>query len=311
MKKAIVTGATGFIGQAVVKELLKQNVEVTVLIRENSTNIDELREMPVRIVACDMKDIERLPDLVLDRDIEAVFHMAWQGVSDSDAKNQDIQIMNMINTLKIIDVIDKMNIKTFVGAGSMHEAESIIEMQEDKIISNMGYMYKASKMATHWMAKAKAGSLGIRFFWPLINTYGEGERSARLINTVIRSIFAGKIPELSSGEQYYDFVYVSDVAHALYLIASYGVDGTNYVIGSGKAGKLKKFLNTVGEIANEMKDGEDVPLGFGKIKNNVIKLPIETFDISRLVQDTGFKPEISFEEGVRRTAVAILRENQS
>ena len=73
------------------------------------------------------------------------------------------------------------------------------------------------------MGKAKSGNVGIRFFWPLINTYGEGEKSTRLINTTIRKIVLGEEPALSNGNQYYDFVHVEDVAHALYLIAEKGV----------------------------------------------------------------------------------------
>lgn len=71
---------------------------------------------------------------------------------------------NLQGTLDLIDAMKEMNIKTFVGAGSLHEAESIIEMSEDKVVSNLGYMYKATKMAAHWMGKAKAGAYGIRFF---------------------------------------------------------------------------------------------------------------------------------------------------
>src|SRR5699024_8233428 len=138
--------------------------------------------------------------------IDAVFHFAWQGVSDLDARNQAIQIQNLQSTLDLIDAMVKMSIKTFVGAGSLHEVEAIVEMQENKTISNMGYMYKSAKIAAHWMGKAKSGNVGIRFFWPLINTYGEGEKSTRLINTTIRKIVLGEEPALSNGNQYYDFV---------------------------------------------------------------------------------------------------------
>ena len=80
----------------------------------------------------------------------------------------------------------------------MHEAESLVEMNEDKVISNLGYLYKATKTAAHWIGKAKCGTYGIRFFWPLINTYGEEERSARLVNTIIRKVLHGEIPDLSA-----------------------------------------------------------------------------------------------------------------
>lgn len=310
MKKAIITGATGFIGKALVDELIENNVQILAIIREHSNKIEMLKDLPIKVIECNLENINQLPNLIDDRDIDTVFHMAWQGVSDNDIKDSQIQIRNIQSTLGIIDIMKEMGIRTFVGAGSIHEAESIIDMSEDKIVTNMGYMYKAAKLAAHWMGKAKAGNSGIRFFWPLINTYGEGENSARLINTIIRQIYMNEIPQLSAGNQYYDFVHVKDVAKALYLIAEKGIDGTNYVIGSGDAKPLKDFLTIVGEKANHIKGGKIIPLGFGKLTGNVVCLPKNTFDVTSLVNDTGFKPSIPFDEGIEKTAKWIWETTQ-
>lgn len=307
MKKAIVTGSTGFIGRFVVRELVKQGVQVYAMVWPDVSYASVLPE-GVEPFVCSLSDIRNLPQLIADRDIDVVFHIAWQGVSDSDVRCQEVQIQNLVSTLDLIDAMYDMGIGTIVGCGSLHEAEALVEMKQDKVVSNLGLYYKATKTAAHWMGKAKAGSYGIRFFWPLINTYGEEEQSARLVNTIIRKIFKGESPDLSAGEQFYDFVHVSDVAHALYLIADKGVDGTNYTIGSGNAKPLKEFLKVVGRIANEM-NGSDIPLGFGKVTKNVISLPIETFDVMKLKRDTGFVQTISFEEGIRKTALWI-KENQ-
>mgnify|MGYP000008104425 CR=1 FL=1 len=302
MKKAIVTGATGFIGKFLVRELVKQNVEVIAVVRRGTKNLNTINALPVKIVECNIADYHMLPDMIADRDIDVVFHIAWQGVSDLDARNEAIQMQNLQSTLDLIDALHIMKIGCFIGCGSMHEAESLVEMNEDKVISNLGYMYKATKTAAHWIGKAKCGTYGIRFFWPLINTYGEEERSARLVNTIIRKVFHGETPDLSAGNQYYDFVHVSDVARALILIAEKGVDGTNYTIGSGDAKPLKEFLKIVGQVANDLHGGEPVELGFGKITSNVISLPITIFDVTKLYKDTGFKPLIPFREGIERTA---------
>lgn len=308
MKKAIITGATGFIGKFLARELVNEQIEVIAVIRAGSRNVGNIMNLPVRVVECDLTDLRRLPDMIPDRDIDVVFHTAWQGVSNTDAGDQNIQIQNLQSTLDLIDVAHEMSIGTFVGCGSIHEIEAAVEIAEDKIISNLSYMYKTAKTAAHWMGKAKAGNCGIRFLWPLIiNAYGEEEQSPRLINSMIRRIYEGVSPALSAGNQWYDFVHVSDVARALRLIAEKGVDGTNYVIGSGDAKPLKEFLKIVGKIANEINGGTEVPLGFGEIVNNVVSLPQEIFDVTKLRADTGFQPQISFEEGIERTARWIRR----
>jgi len=307
MKKAIVTGATGFIGKFLVRELVGEQIETIAVIRSGSKNIDSIDNLPVRIVECNLADLKMLPEIIHDRDIDVVFHTAWQGVSDADARDQEIQLQNLRATLDLIDAMHEMSIGTLVGCGSIHEAEAIAEAAEDKALSNPGYMYKAAKTAAHLMGKIKAGNYGIRFLWPLIiNAYGEEEHSSRLINSVIRKIYDGISPALSAGDQYYDFVHVSDVAYALRLTAEKGVDGTNYVIGSGDPRPLKEFLQIVGKTANRFKKGADIPLDFGKITGNVVSLPKETFDVAKLRSDTGFMPRIPFEEGIERTARWIM-----
>ena len=306
MKKAIVTGASGFIGKFLVRELLKQNVTVCAIVRPNSNNIKCISSN-VKIYECSLESISHLPEIVLDRDVDAVFHTAWQGVSDSDARNQAVQLQNISSTLDLIDAMNKMGINTFVGCGSIHEQEALVEMDQDKVIDNLGFFYKTAKISAHWMGKAKAGKYGIRFFWPLINTYGEEERSARLVNSIIRKIYYGESPDLSDGKQFYDFVHVSDVARALYLIAEKGVDGTNYTIGSGETKPLREYLEIVGSVANEI-NGSSIPLGFGKRTENVVSLPASVFDSKKLTRDTGFIPEVSFEDGIRRTALWIYND---
>lgn len=309
MKKVIVTGATGFVGSWLVKELLTHGIEVIAVVRENSCNLDRIQDERIRIVPCNLERISEISSLIPDKDIDAVYHLAWQGVSDDDIRNADIQMNNVKATLDLINVLPELGCNTFIGAGSLHESESYYEMQEDKIITNLGYMYKAAKISAHWMGKALAGSKNIRFFWPIIsNTYGVGEKSKRLVNTIIRKVFVGESPALSAGMQNYDFVYISDVAKAFYLIGEKGIDGTNYFIGSGQVKKLRDYLEVVGNIANQV-NNSSIQLGFGEIKSNVVYLPEEVFSIETLCRDTGFQIEVPFEEGIFQT-VKWIKENE-
>jgi nucleoside-diphosphate-sugar epimerase len=143
------------------------------------------------------------------------------------------------------------------------------------------------------------GELTVTFFWPIItNIYGPGDLSPRLINTLIRKLLAGERPSLSEGNQLYDFVYISDAAHAFYLIGEKGQEFKTYVIGSGTARPLKEFLCILRDIVNP-----EVELGFGEFAYNGVYLPIEVFNICTLVQDTGFKIDTPFDEGVKRILV--------
>lgn len=306
MKKVLITGATGFIGSWVAKELLSHNVEVIAVVRENSNNLEKLSKLDIRIVPCNLDNLSSLPKMIMDKNIDTVYHFGWQGVSDADIKDANIQIGNVRATLELINSLPQIGCNTFIGAGSLHEIEAFYDMQENKVINNLGYMYKAAKVAAHWMGKAKAGAEGIRFFWPIIsNTYGAGEKSGRLINSVIRNIIQGKVPELSAGRQNYDFVYISDVAKAFYLIGEKGVSGSNYFIGSGDAKPLREYMDIVGEVTNRM-NSSNVEMGYGKISSDVVYLPLDVFNIEKLRNDTGYTIEVPFEEGIQRTVEWIM-----
>ena len=306
MRRALVTGSTGFIGTWLTRDLVKKGIEVYALVRRGSGKLASLSELDARVVECDMREYSELPDIIKARDIDAVFHIAWNGVTGVNARDQLVQLKNVQHTLDLVDSARRMDIPTFVGAGSLHELEAMVEMSYDKVVTNLGLMYKTAKLAAHWMAKAKAGAYGLRFFWPLINTYGEGEESPRLINSVIRSVYKGESPALSQGSQIYDFVHVEDVARAMRYIAESGIDGSNYTIESGEGKPLREYLEVVGRIANEVRGGDSVPLGFGALPSSqVVCLDRSVFDTEELKKHTGFKPRISFDEGVYRTAIWI------
>ena len=293
MKKAIVTGGMGFIGGWLVRELHKQGVYVIIVDKYLGDAVDNENTRHIR---CELSEIKQLPERIPDRDI--VFHFAWQGVADSDAGNYSVQIANVQAAVDLIGVAKQMGIPSFLGAGSLHEIEGKIEMEAQKPICNPRFAYKAAKYAAHCLAKAKAGENGIRFLWPIItNTYGYGDRSNRLINYFIRSVQSGTAPALSKGEQIYDFIYISDLVHALYLIGEKGVDGRDYMIGSGTLRPLKQWLEEAGRTIDPK-----LPLGFGEITSNVVSIPAEAFRYESLFKDTGFAPEIPFAEGVRLTA---------
>ena len=81
----------------------------------------------------------------------------------------------------------------------------------------------------------------------------------------------------------------------MYLLALNGMDADVYCIASGEGKKVKDYLNIIRNVVNP-----SVNLKFGEIPyspNQVMKL---IGDISKLKSDTGFEPEISFEEGIRR-----------
>lgn len=161
----------------------------------------------------------------------------------------------------------------------------------------LGYIYGSGKLAAHTMCMSVAADLEIDLIWPEItNTYGVGERSPRMINTTIQKCIRQENPQFTAGTQNYDFVYIDDVARAFRLIGEKGKPFCEYLIGSSTARPLKEFL-----LEMQAAIAPNLEFIFGDIPFTGIDLPLSKFDCTQTEKDTGFRAEVSFAEGCRRT----------
>ena len=96
MEKAIVTGATGFIGFALVKRLVESGIKVYAVVREQSREISKLIQLPdVTVIGCNLADMEELPAKIQERQFDCFYHLAWQGVANEDSQNLEVQLANV------------------------------------------------------------------------------------------------------------------------------------------------------------------------------------------------------------------------
>lgn len=295
MKTAVVTGANGFVGSAVVKELLSNNYKVYAVVRNNHS--DRLSDLDnVEIVNCELSDIDRLSEQITEK-CDVFYHFAWSGSAGKDRANTRLQLDNVQWAVESIRAAKKFGCSRFVFAGSIVEKECLAAAYTGGNRPGLGYIYGGGKVAAHILCSSVAVAEGIDLLWgEITNAYGVGEVSPRLVNSTIRKCIAGVSPEFTAGTQNYDFVYIDDVARAFRLIGENGKPFTSYVIGSSAAKPLKEFLL-------EMKDAiaPELPFKFGDVPFTGIDLPLSDFDCRKTEEDTGFKAEISFAEGCRRT----------
>lgn len=296
MKKVLLTGATGFVGNAVLKELIKNNIYVIAVSRsEKPQNIPDSEF--VKYISCDLSEMEKLESKITDRDIDTFYHFAWNGSAGPARADTELQLKNAQWTIDSLNVAKKIGCKRFVVAGSIMEHETVAATYTQGNRPGLGYIYGSGKLVAHTMAMSVANNIGIDLIWAEItNAYGIGELSPRMVNTTLRKVIRKEIPQFTAGTQNYDFVYIDDVARAFYLIGKNGKPFNDYVIGSSTAKPLRDFLL-------EMKDSvaPDLDFIFGDIPFTGINLPLEKFDCSKTEKDTGFRAEISFAEGTKRT----------
>lgn len=293
IKKAIVVGANGFIGKATVQELLNNDYKVIGII---NTNVNNLIEDPNITY---YKDSDMLSNIICKevRNCDYIFNYSWKGIKGKDMGDYDIQISNIYNSLRWVKIASVLGAK-YIHAGSIIELESLnnlfVEWEKDTGIT---HIYGVSKLAAHMYVKFEAQKLNIKYNCGLItNAYGPGENNSRLITTVIKKSLKQEQISLSKGDQYYDFVYITDVAKAFRLIAEKGIDRKTYTIGSGNPKPLKTFMETVNEICSPNKKYD-----FGNANVCVDNLPKELFSTMELEKDTDFKPSVQFITGIKKT----------
>ncbi len=296
MKKAIITGADGFVGSNTVKEFLAQGVKI-LAIDLPSTPARLTENENLRYISCDVNDLSGLKEELTAEGCDTFVHFAWQGSAGPLRADYDIQVKNALTTVELMKLAKEIGCKRFVGAGSIMEREVEAAIRTQGTQPGAGYIYGIGKYLAHMLCKTVAADIGIELVWALItNAYGVGELSPRFVNNTIRKIISNEPLQFTAATQNYDFVYVSDVAKAFYSVASDGKPFCEYLIGSGGAKPLKEFII---EMQNEL--APNLELSFGDIPFTGTDLPLACFDTTDTENDTGFVPEIGFAEGTKKT----------
>jgi len=296
MKKAVITGADGFVGSNTVQCFLDNGIEVLALdIVDKPRRLKPQAGLTYKCV--DVSDIQQLLNTVPAGQYDTFVHFAWAGSAGPQRTDYNLQLQNALNTVECMKAAKQLGCERFVCAGSIMEREVEAAIHTQGSRPGMGYIYGMGKHIAHCLCKSVAANIGIDLLWPMItNAYGVGELSPRFVNTTLRKIINNEPLQFTAGTQNYDFVYVTDVAKAFYDVAKSGVPFKEYIIGSGNARPLKEFILEMQQALAP----EATPL-FGDVPFTGTNLPLSAFDTTEIEQDCGFKPEIGFAEGTRLT----------
>lgn len=296
MHNIIITGADGFVGSYTTKEFLKNGCHV-LAIDQRSEHVNLEPHENLIYMTCDVFNREELLSELPKDKYDTFIHFAWAGSSGQAREDYNLQMKNALDTVECMKVAKEIGCTRFICAGSIMEYEIEAAIHTQGSYPGMGYIYGMGKYIAHCICKSVAVNIGIELVWPMItNAYGVGELSPRFVNTTLRKIINGEPLQFTAATQNYDFVYVTDVARAFYLIAKNGKPFYEYMIGSGNARPLKEFILEMQQALMP----EAVPL-FGDIPFTGTNMPLNTFSIEDTMRDTGFKPEVSFAEGTRMT----------
>ena len=305
MKTAIVTGATGFIGSALTKELSRAGAQVYA-IDLNQEKLNELSQLPgVTVVCAGIGDPNMNTNkLLIGADV--MYHCAFVGGFGSEAlRNYDLQLRNTMLACDATALALRLKVCKFVLASTVNTVELRSFIGNENFIPRNTCIYSTGKLAAELIGKTLARSGGMAFCTAQVAMpYGEGNGAKTLPNIVMEQLMTGVRPKLIEGENLYDLVYIADVAGALCAIGEKGQTFRDYYVGHRK---LDTFRNWISRMRDVLAPGAE--LGFGEYPD-APALDYSKIDLDSLYRDTGFSCDSDFEDSIRSTAEWLISQQQ-
>jgi len=300
-KNTLVTGGAGFIGSHLADKLLEHGHKVMVLDNFSTgrpQNLAHLKGNPNLIVKeADVSDLEAIKEYF--KGIDWVFHLAaLADIVPSITNPAEYHRSNVDGTFSALEASKLAGVKRFIytASSSCYGLPNIIPTPENSPIEPE-YPYALTKYlgecyALNWAKIYKLPVISLRLF----NVYGPRSRTSGTYGAVFGVFLAQKLAGkpftvVGDGKQTRDFTFVTDVVNAFIAAAESGLAGEIFNVGSGNTYSVNRLAELLGgeKIYIPKRPGE----------------PDSTFaDISKIKKLLGWKPEVSFEKGVK-----ILLEN--
>ena len=287
----LIVGGTGFIGYHLAKKCLKKGWQVVSISTKKPIN---LRKLPkVKYIICDITN-KKLLNEKIKKSFTYVVNLGGYVDHSNKIKTYESHYIGCKNLTKIF--LKKIP-KSFVQMGSSVEYGNAQSPQKENDKCNPKSIYGRAKLSstiylTNLFQKEKFPSTILRLYL----AYGPKQDLNRFLPIIIDGCIKNIKFPCSSGNQFRDFVYVTDVVNAiLKSLKSKKAEGQIINLGTGNPKKIKNIIENVKKI---LKGG--IPQ-YGKIKfrkDEILKIYPSIKKAKNLI---GWKPKISFEEGIKNT----------
>ena len=297
MKRIVLTGATGSIGIAIIQQCIQQGIEVYALVRKNSArNIRIPQHEKVHLIECDLEQLKNL-DTSKIQACDTFYHLGWAATTGDGRNNMTVQLKNVEYTLDAVALATRLGCHTFVGAGSQAEYGRYEGKLNEKIPTFPENGYGMAKLCAGQMSRIECQKVGLRYVWVrILSIYGPYDNDNTMVMSTIRKLLQGERPSLTKGEQQWDYLYSDDAARAMLLLGGRESAKGIYCLGSGNACALRDYVLAIRDAIDP-----NAEIGFGDVPYGERQVMYLCADSGKLVRNTGFQPETSFEEGIQST----------
>lgn len=280
--KIFITGATGFLGSSLVKQLVKNGYNVSILKRKKS-NLTRLKDVENLITSFIIEEI----------DINACFEKIKPNIVIHCATNygknnaEPLQILesNLILPLKLLDACKTYNVQCFINTDTALE----------KNVSNYSL---SKKQFRDWLIKYSKDLICVNII--LEHFYGPYDDKTKFVSHVVDKLLSNSQEiDLTLGEQKRDFIYIDDVISAFDCVLNNIENKSNgfyeFGVGTNSEIMIKDFVLEIKKIIGNTQ----TKFNFGAIpyrENEIMNSDINTSEIRKL----GWVPKYSISEGLKK-----------
>lgn len=293
MKRVLITGATGFIGNHCVPLLAKRGFEIHAV---SSKSPPPHGQVAVHWHKADLLDAVQTKTLIQSVQPTHLLHLAWY-VVPGKCWNAIDNLRWVQASLDLLQIFSHYGGQRVVMAGTCAEYDwQYCYCSEQLTPLSPTTLYGTSKHALRIMVDAFSKEEGLSSAWGRIFfLYGPHEHPVRLVPSVIQSLLLDEPTQCTHGNQLRDYLYVEDVAHAFVLLLESDIQGPVNIA----AGYPVALKDIVYRIAEKLDRKDMVQMGALPAAENEPDLLVA--NVGRLTGEVGWRPHYDLDQGLEKT----------
>ena len=311
MKKVLITGVNGFVGSHLAEYVIENNLgEVHGTVRGKTpsyVNIEKVRDK-ISIMSCDLVDAFSTDNVIKEVQPDIVFHVAAQAFVPASWKSpSETMNSNVLGSLNLFEAIRRNNIDPKIQIACSSEEYGLVLPNEVPIKETN----PLRPLSPYGVSKVAMDLLGYQYFksygMKIVRTRAFNHSGPRRGQEYVDSNWARQVALIEKGKQKpelfvgsltarRDFTHVRDIVRAYWIAATKATPGEVYNICTGKDYSMQQVLDMLLKLTNKkIKVTQDPE----RMRPSDVEILLG--DCSKFKKETGWKPEISYEQTLKET----------
>jgi UDP-glucose 4-epimerase len=263
----------------------------------------------VEWVCADLSSAEVDWDALVDG-VDAIFHLAWSTVPFSADQNPGLNVaQNVPPGVRLAAAAAKrggLRLVFISSGGTVYGVPQWVPIDEQHPTLPTSFYGEAKMTMERHLDLFRTLRNLDRTVLRVSNPYGPGQRQGRNFGAIttfaVRALMNEEIVIWGDGSTTRDYLYIDDVIDAAILAASSETPASTYNIGSGEGRSLTQIIDQLQSLISH-------PIRVRYEPARPYDVPTNVLDIKHAAQSLGWTPKTSFEDGLKRTVAALLRDN--